>query len=619
MRLVVRRWTDLVAYASRDRTGDDLLRSRLILVVSCALSVACLPGLVFGLAAGQLFGPLVALTLTTSYVGVVWCLGRPHGLEPAARLLIVVLLTGCLLFMIPQPEGSLYSTVMLVGPTAAFLLGPLAGWRWYAIQAGACTVVTLVAFDDPVRRIALLEVIAGANITGLVLMSLITVVLNSLTARAIAVERTNRELVTAREQAAAAHAASLADREWSESLANTLAQEKIRLASVIDNLPHAVYWRDPDGSLAGWNRTFDLLANDPVHALMLHGGRSVAERDLGAMASETATTDEAEIWDVGPVSLPMAVSRVPLPTQDGPGVLVMAQDVSARRSLEQQLATARQLEAVGRLAAGIAHEINTPAQYVGDNLEFLQQSFEELAEPIGRFIASEDAAVAAATLWDALEEIDFGYIAEEVPKAFRESVDGMSHVKEIVLGMKRFSHRSSEPGVADLNEAIDSTIVVSRNEWKYCASVETTLDPDLGGVRCLEGEIKQVLLNLVVNAAHAIAMRDKSQEGPGLVVIESEGREQEIAIRVRDNGCGMSEDVQARIFEPFYTTKPVGYGTGQGLALVHAVVVQTHGGSISVQSEPGVGTVFEVVLPREMPPSATSTDGGGSRQATSIP
>ncbi|MEO0601741.1 MAG: ATP-binding protein, partial [Myxococcota bacterium] len=573
--------------------------------------------LILGLAAGQLFGPLVAMTLTTSYVGVVWRLGRPDGLEPSARMLIVVLLAGCLLFMIPQPEGSLYSTVMLVGPTAAFVLGPLAGWRWYAIQAGVCTVVTLVAFDDPVRRIALLEVIAGANITGLVLMSLLTTVFNSLTAHAIALERTNGELVTAREEAAAAHAASVADREWSESLANTLAQEKIRLASVIDNLPHAVYWRDPDGSIAGWNRTFDLLANDPDHALMLHDGGSVAERDLAAMASGTPTTDESEVWVVGPTSLPMAVSRVPLPTQDGPGVLVMAQDVSVRRSLEHQLATSRRLEAVGRLAAGIAHEINTPAQYVGDNLEFLQQSFEELAEPIGRFVASEDGPVAAAALWDALEEVDFGYIAEEVPKAFRESVDGMARVKEIVLGMKRFSHRSSEPIVADLNEAIESTIVVSRNEWKYCASVETTLDPELGGVRCLEGEIKQVLLNLVVNAAHAIAMREESREDPGLVVIESEGREHEIAIRVRDNGCGMSEEVQARIFEPFYTTKPVGQGTGQGLALVHAVIVQTHGGSVRATSERGVGTVFEVILPREMPPAPTSTEGGDSRLPTS--
>lgn len=585
-------WQRLFAWVSRDRTGDELWRARIVLVVAMALSASTLPGVVLGLLEGTLFGPLAGLVLSSLYAGVVWRLGQAEGLEPAANQLVYVLMAGCTLFMLEQPVAAAYSGVMLVAPTAAYVLGPIAGWRWLGIQA-AVTLVFSLCFGEPGLRDAMMLVVTQGIVAGTVLMAMLTMVLDVVATRA-------EQLVQAEEKAAAAHADAVAERNRVESLTATLAEEKMRLAAVVEHLPHAVYWRDPDGTLAGWNGTFDALARDGARRLTVDGECPLAERDQEVVLAGEVDLDCSETWLVADEPVPVEVSRVPLPLDHGEGLLVIVQDVSARRDLEAELATARRLEAVGRLAAGIAHEINTPAQYVGDNLEFLQQTFDDLAGPLGCFVAAADEPERATReLLEALEEMDYGYLAEELPRAFAESAEGMGRVKEIVLGMKRFSHRSSTPILADLNQAIEATIVVTRNEWKYFAQVDTRLDPELGDVFCVEGEIKQVLLNLVVNAAHAIAARDESRDEPGLIYIESESLGDEVALRVTDNGSGMSDEVKQRVFEPFFTTKPVGQGSGQGLALVHSVVVNDHGGRISVKSREGEGTTFEVVLPRE--------------------
>jgi len=169
-----------------------------------------------------------------------------------------------------------------------------------------------------------------------------------------------------------------------------------------------------------------------------------------------------------------------------------------------------------------------------------------------------------------------------------------------VLAMKEFSHPDSPDRVpSDLNRGIESTIDVARNEWRYVAELETDLDPELPLVTCAPGEINQVLLNLIVNAAQAIevARREGRMTGKGRIRVESARRGDQVEIRVQDNGIGIPEATQSRIFEPFYTTKKAGEGTGQGLALSYNIVVKKHGGSIAVESREGEGATFVVRLP----------------------
>jgi signal transduction histidine kinase len=164
--------------------------------------------------------------------------------------------------------------------------------------------------------------------------------------------------------------------------------------------------------------------------------------------------------------------------------------------------------------------------------------------------------------------------------------------------MKEFSHPGPvERQAIDLNHAIESTILVASHEWKYVADVSTDLDPDLYPVRGLAGEINQVMLNLIVNAAHAISDLQKAPEEKGRIDIRTRQDGEFAEIRVSDTGCGIPESIQSKIFDPFFTTKPVGKGTGQGLALAYAVIVKKHNGTIRVESKPGQGTTFVIRLP----------------------
>jgi signal transduction histidine kinase len=252
---------------------------------------------------------------------------------------------------------------------------------------------------------------------------------------------------------------------------------------------------------------------------------------------------------------------------------------------------------VGQLAAGIAHEINTPTQYVGDNLRFLQESFGALSAVLVAYreMARPTDAARADRLWS---EHDTDYLVEEIPRATAQALDGVGRVADIVRAMKDFSHPGSdEPVPADLNRAIINTVEISRNEWKYVADLQLDLQPDLPPVPCLLGEIQQVVLNLVVNAAHAIAEAEADSGRKGTIVVTTRAVEETVEMRVQDSGTGIPESARPRIFEPFFTTKPVGRGTGQGLAISRDVVVRKHRGSITFETEAGRGTTFTVRLP----------------------
>ena len=289
------------------------------------------------------------------------------------------------------------------------------------------------------------------------------------------------------------------------------------------------------------------------------------------------------------------------------GFILMGADITKRKILEQRLSQAEKLEAIGQLAAGIAHEINTPTQYVNDNLHFLDESWVEVFSLLNLYrelVAKiQNAGVSLeqfGRIEQLAEEIDVNYLAKEIPLAVTQSLEGIARVAEIVRAMKRFSYMGGEEKQSvDLNLAVESTINVARNEWKYVAVVEMDLDPSLPPVTCLPGEINQVFLNLITNAAHAIEDRTGGKGEKGSIKIRTLFTGAGVEIRVSDTGMGIPEEIQNRIFDPFFTTKDVGRGTGQGLAISYDVVVKKHGGEIFFETERGVGTTFIVRLPIE--------------------
>jgi PAS domain S-box-containing protein len=274
-------------------------------------------------------------------------------------------------------------------------------------------------------------------------------------------------------------------------------------------------------------------------------------------------------------------------------ISMLKQTLEERDRLEDNLRQAQKLEAIGQLAAGIAHEINTPTQYVGDNLRFLKESFGELNGLLGQLVKA-GGAPASKLLADA----DFDYLKEEIPRALNQSLEGVDRVAKIVRAMKEFSHPAREKTATDLNRAIQSTITVASNEWKYVAEMEMDLDTNLPSVHCSPAEFNQVVLNIVVNAAHAIGdVVGDGGKGKGKITVKTRPDGEWALIEISDSGCGMPPHIQQRIFDPFFTTKEVGKGTGQGLAIAHNVIVDKHGGTIKVVSAPGKGTTFIIRLP----------------------
>ena len=292
------------------------------------------------------------------------------------------------------------------------------------------------------------------------------------------------------------------------------------------------------------------------------------------------------------------------------------EDVTQRKKLEGQLLQARKLESIGQLAAGIAHEINTPTQYIGDNTRFLQESFNDIADMIGKYNnllkADNISPDSISRLKQAMEEIDIEYLLDEIPHAIEQTLEGIDRVAEIVQAMKEFSH----PGVegktgVDLNKAIKSTIAVARNEWKYISEMKTQFDPELPLVRCLPGEFNQVILNIIINASQAIVeVVGNGSEEKGTITISTQKDGDWVEIRISDTGPGIVEESRDKIFDPFFSTKGPGEGTGLGLYICQSRL-EAIGGRIEVESDIGVGSTFRVILVNEKEsPEITEIPGG---------
>jgi PAS domain S-box-containing protein len=290
------------------------------------------------------------------------------------------------------------------------------------------------------------------------------------------------------------------------------------------------------------------------------------------------------------------------------GVVCVCADIRERKRLELELRHAQKLESVGELAAGIAHEINTPIQFIGDSVSFLRDAFGDLFEAVTALRGLEKAPPEQRMeliegLCRTVRDVDLDFLVEEIPEAIERVYSGVGRVADIVRAIKVFAHPGhAEPSACDLNEAVRTTLIVARNEYKYVADVQLDL-ADIPEVFCNQGDLGQVVLNLIVNAAHAVSDRRRYSTERGRISIATHCEADDVILEVTDDGAGIPEEIRDRIFDPFFTTKAPGRGTGQGLAILHRVVAQKYGGAIAFESEVGKGTTFRVSLPVCVPPS----------------
>ena len=409
-----------------------------------------------------------------------------------------------------------------------------------------------------------------------------------------------------------------------------LANQKLQEAAAetdlfLQSIPSILIGLDEEGRIARWNRSAAEvfhLSNDQVLGLPIDNcGIRWLYPEMGFEVSRWLQTEGAYrcedlAYEENNRRRYVGFSVHPIETNADLATrfIVTGADVTDRKTLEEQLRQAQKLEAIGQLAAGVAHEINTPTQYVGDNIRFLKDSWNGIADLLQLSRSIRELSEAKSAVKDLLErydkaaaDCDLPYLLQEVPRAIDQSLEGVERVARIVKAMKDFSHPgANEKRPTDLNQAIESTVTVARNEWKYVSTVVTDLDKNLPLVPCLVGEFNQVILNLIVNAAHAIAaasaegLRDK-----GTITIRTHRHGDWAEIAVVDTGTGISEHLRSRVFEPFFTTKPVGQGTGQGLALAHSVIVKQHQGQIWFETEVGCGTTFFIRLPLQIPPEVS--------------
>ena len=404
--------------------------------------------------------------------------------------------------------------------------------------------------------------------------------------------------------------------------------------ALADNVPDAVARVDRNSRFAYGNRAlcYDLRL-EPADFL----GKTGEELNLPShdrwtkeiqQVFETGLARGFEFTVPGPEGICYRESRL-VPERSSGGevefVLTLTRDVTKqkkaeveRQLMDLQLRQSQKLEAVGQLAAGIAHEINTPTQYVGDNTRFLKEAFENVTTAMRGYTeliaAAKQGSVAPELIQRAEETLsssDLEYHCEQIPAAINETLEGIERISTIVRAMKEFSHPGGREKIAgDINKAIESTVTVTRNEWKYVADVALELDPELPLVPCFISEFNQAILNLVINASHAIGDVARARSGTkGKITIRTRRDGDFVEVRVSDTGTGIPEAYRQRIFEPFFTTKDVGKGTGQGLTVVYSSIVKKHEGTVTFETEIGKGTTFVIRLPLNSTATNPSSNG----------
>ncbi len=383
------------------------------------------------------------------------------------------------------------------------------------------------------------------------------------------------------------------------------------LLGLYEVIPGALLTLSPRGEITRTNREFHSLlgikAGSSIHRSLARFWPTAPAFIERCLAARDALHRAEDCWqsrdgDSIPVLLSASCQRDE--TGEPLAILVVAIDLREQRKLEMELRQAQKLESLGQLAAGIAHEINTPLQFVGDNLHFIRESFEALGKVADAGRALRDGQLAANRFDAALADADVDYLRQRVPRAIDRSIEGVHRVAAIVDAMKRFSHPRSELAEVDINASLADALTVAHNQYKYLADVVT----DYGAIpRVIAhgGDLNQVFLNLLVNAAHAIEARGDGQRGT--ITVRTEAVNDAVLIHIGDTGTGIPEAIRQRVFDPFFTTKAVGKGTGQGLAIARSVIVDRHHGGLDFSTEVGIGTTFTIRLPVAGPGAATET------------
>jgi PAS domain S-box-containing protein len=407
-------------------------------------------------------------------------------------------------------------------------------------------------------------------------------------------------------------------------LARQTREVEKRIEQLISSLPTIIIGLSKDNNIVLWNtKAEDVLGIGTEDVMGLHISQCGIEWNWDKILdgiihsryhNSPTRVDDIEFTRPDGEKRYLGITVNPVNGDDNNilGLTIIGADITDRKKMESQLQQSHKMEAIGQLAAGIAHEINTPVQFVGDNTRFFQESFDDLIQ----IIKKQQEALAAAkansltdelirNTEDLIEEIDLEYLEEEIPVAIQHSLKGVGRIAKIVQAMKIFAHPgmvAKEP--VDINKEIEKTITITRNEWKYVAELKTDFDESLPMVPCFRAEFNQVILNMIVNAAHAVAEQNKNdQSRKGAIHIRTIHEGDQAKICIGDTGAGIPEEIQHKIFDLFFTTKEPGKGTGQGLAISHSVIVEKHKGTLTLETKEGKGTTFIIGLPMEPEPA----------------
>jgi len=411
-----------------------------------------------------------------------------------------------------------------------------------------------------------------------------------------------------------------------KKIEDSLRQSEERYRTIIETIPEAYFEVDAGGNTTFCNDQYAAmigLSKEDIHGknfrefmdeenaeLMSNICKGIVRTGLPATHVQFEWLNPSGNRRVSETSL----SLIRDAHGDPAGFRGISRDVTEKLNQEVLEFQSRKLESVGQLAAGIAHEINTPIQFVNDNMHFMRDAAGDifsLTSLMDDLLRRSDSGVDPSSngllqkIKDRKEEIELDYLRNEIPNAIAQSMDGLQRVSRIIQAMREFSHPGGhgKTGV-DINKAIESTITLTRNEWKYSSELSTSLDADLPMIKLYPSDLNQVIMNLILNATQAIEEK-VGREGPEKGRIEISTRLDadagEVEIALSDTGPGIPQDIQSRIFDPFFTTKDVGKGTGQGLAIARNVIVKKHGGRIYFETKAGEGTTFYIRLPIDCP------------------
>ena len=393
--------------------------------------------------------------------------------------------------------------------------------------------------------------------------------------------------------------------------------EHERLTAAIDQTAEAILITDTSGIITYANPAFESISGYSTKEVIGNSPNIIRgdEHDEEFYEELWKKINSGETWKGRIINLNKNGKRFTQDTTIAPvrnerGTIVnfvsVARDVSQQLVIEAQLRQAQKLESIGELAAGIAHEINTPTQYVATNVKFLEDTFADIInnlKTLSKIKTMVDEHKSCDQVVDVLSNVmheeDINFLAEDIPNAIKESEEGLQKIANIVKSVKQLAHPGETyKSFHDINEIIRDAVTVSTNEWKYVADVTMQLDETLPSVNCLKGEMGQAILNLVVNSAHAIGSNQNNDSpNKGKIDVRTYSDEDSVVVEIKDSGCGMPKHVMEKAFDPFFTTKEIGKGTGQGLAIVYNVIVNIHNGSVVLNSEEGVGTTVTITLP----------------------